>query len=151
MHVAQVPEEPCAFRNPEASLSFLMIWRGTTGAAGDSAACSLHLRLRGGGPVIGSSTDAGGGPCSMLPLVFEPRENRVGRQWAWYQGLARRSRRSQRKQRKARAERAKRLAAGPGADVPVRRVPRGAVAAHRWIGGSGVPYRPPYVVYMGPK
>ena len=90
-----------------------MIWRGTTGAAGDSAACSLHLRLRGGGPVIGSSTDAGGGPCSMLPLVFEPNENQVGRQWAWYQGLARRSRRSQRKQRKARAERAKRLAAGP--------------------------------------
>ena len=42
MHVAQVPEEPCAFRNPEASLSFL-IWRGTTGAAGDSAACSLYI------------------------------------------------------------------------------------------------------------
>ena len=77
MHAAWLPEEPCAFRNPEASLSFLMIWRGTTGAAGDSAACSLHLRLRGGGPVIGSSTDAGGGPCSMLPLVFEPRKNRV--------------------------------------------------------------------------
>lgn len=57
----------------------------------------------------------------------------------------------QRKQRKARAERAKRLAAGPGADVPVRRVPCGAVAAHRWTGGSGVPYRPPYVVYMGPR
>ena len=89
----------------------------------------------------------------MLPLVFEPRENRVGRQWAWYQGLARRSRRSQRKQRKARAERAKRglQRVQERFDVPVRRVPCGAVAAHRWIGGSGVPYRPPYVVYMMPK
>ena len=117
-----------------------------------AGACILPA-LRGGGDGLDAAVTAvsqpaaaeaaalaaitGAGKAALQPpLVLAPR-GQAKRQWAWYEGSARRSSRALRKKRKARALRAKKVAEaiadGRGEDdLPGQQVPCGA---HRWIGG----------------
>ena len=117
-----------------------------------AGACILPA-LRGGGDGLDAAVTAvsqpaaaeaaalaaitGAGKATLQPpLVLAPR-GQAKRQWAWYEGSARRSSRALRKKRKARALRAKKVAEaiadGRGEDdLPGQQVPCGA---HRWIGG----------------